>query len=158
MFGITLARYAGQTVKLTSFPGGQAAGTAVVQFDGTFAATVKKPSARRARLRATVAGRNSGQLALTRRFAATTSGNRVTLRVRGIVPAGSRATINRLVSCARQQPFKSVGIPSNGIVRFTVPKPANGELAIFRATTKIRTTSGSKTTFPTFTLPIVIRG
>jgi hypothetical protein len=158
VYGITLARYAGQSVKLQSFPGPRAAGSAVVQADGTFVATVRKPSGNGVRFRATIDGRSSRQLALTRRFEATTSGNRVTLRLRGAIPGGSRVTISRLVSCSRQTRFAERNVPSSGIVRFTVPRPAPGGLAIFRATTKIRTTTGRKVTFPTFTSPIVIRG
>ena len=159
VYGITLARYGGQTVKLTSFPGTKAAGVARVQADGTFVATVKKPPARGfASAFATIDGRNSTSVALTRRFAATTSGNRVTLRVRGAIPSGSQVTINRLLSCGKQTLYKRIAIPRSGIVRFTVPRPAKGELAVFRATTKIRTRTGRKVTFPTFTSPIVVRG
>jgi hypothetical protein len=155
--GIALARYAGQRVTIAASRGKQSAG-AVVQADGSFAATLPRPKRRDYRkvvYRATVAGQRSPALHVYRNFTITSTretarGLQVVARVRG-GKKGQKATLRRQVSCKETTPTSTVKLGRNGVLRLTLPKPAAGSGFVFyRVITRVRG-------FTAFTLPIAVK-
>jgi len=155
VFGITLPRFAGQTVTIIRPTGMK--GSAVVQSDGTFTATVAKPKTTgRIRFQAMVAGQRGAALSLTRKFSSTSKGRTVDLRINRRVSPGTTITITRQIACDQRKTFKTLKLPRSGRVRVTLPKAGPGQLTFYRATGRVGARRGGKG--KTFTLPIAVRG
>lgn len=159
-------RLRGRTVEILL--DGKRVGTAVVASNGAFAAKVRAPSkARRAkaRYRARVGATSSQNLRLERRMVAaklTRSGNRMILTGRITKPFARRADtirIQRYRSCSRKDAIRvgTVRPTRSGSFRVSFPVPAASAKALmFRATTKVATSTGGRARLATFTLPRAI--
>ncbi len=156
--GLALPKYAGQKVSLTTSSKRAKGGTTTVQADGTFHATLDAPTGKGAglvRYTATVAGKKSLALKVTRKLSLVSStssakGLRVGLRVSG-GRAGTLVTVTHQLTCTKTVVFARVKEGAGGGFTLTLPRPSgNGTLAFYRATT---TVDG----FPTASLPITVR-
>ena len=65
----------------------------------------------------------------------------------------ARITLKRRVTCKRLETVKRFKPRRNGSFSVTVRKPANLAATVYRLQTRVRRTTQSRKTSPTFTLP-----
>ncbi len=151
--GLALRRYAGQRVAIRS--GSRALGTATVQPDGTFTATVRRPAGTTAAITARLGAVTSAALRVERRLSvavgrATAAGVRLTGRLTSAKGARRSLTLRRLVGCRKTEPVATTRTDGRGRFAVTAPRPdATVGVVAYRVTT----TSGGAT----FSLPVLVR-
>ncbi len=139
----------------------------VVKADGSFTATAALPpkrlrTANSARYQARVGRLVSLKLKFTRRAMVTSlrrSGSRVLLAGRTTAPLARRGTtvsVRRLVACGRYRTVASVRTDARGRFSARTARP-DARAAIYRVTTRVPNSPGSRRTGRTFSLPTPIR-
>jgi hypothetical protein len=164
LVGETAKANAGRTVKLLFR--GRRVGSAVVTSDGTFSARVPLPprnvrDTSRARYRAVLGRLHSLNLKLARRMRTTrlsSHAGRVTIVGRVTRPLAKPArtvTLRQYKDCTGRSftvVRRNIKVSRGGRFRVTVPSPAGADVAYYRALTRVRRTTRSLKTSPTFTL------
>lgn len=142
--GVARTAYGGRRAAIRAL-GTRTRGTATIQPDGSFTATLRLPPRRQratTRYQATVAGRRSEALKLVRRLTVVTrrtsaAGTRVTVQV-SHAKRRQTVTISRRVTCTRYTRLAAVHTTRAGRFAVTLPPPAAPEpIAYYRATAKL---------------------
>lgn len=164
LFGAADKRFIGERVRIVFTATDRTVARPKVRADGTFSATAPLPArairnTSRARYQAVRGKERSLRLKLTRRMTVTslTSENgRVTITGRVSRPLGKplqRITLQERVSCKRSVVVKRFMPSRSGRYKVTVKAPEGQTRAVYRLSTKVRTSTRTRTLFPTFTLP-----
>lgn len=149
--GLTLARFAGRTVRITTSPKSRTI-TATVKTDGTFAATAPLPTSRgRVRYTASIDALSSRAFSLTRQVGLTRSGRTITLRLPAKLARKGRVVLSRQRTCTRRTVYKRLTL-RRGTTRIRFPRPAAGGIDLYRAV--ITTKDGARKL--SYSLPIAI--
>lgn len=167
LLGVADRSHAGKRVQIRFTHTGRTVARATVRQDGSFSATARLPAKRlrrtnHARYQALLGKERSLSLKLHRRMvlSGTRGANgKVTLSGRVIRPLAEpigQITISRRVSCRRSEVVARIRPRSDGRFRVTVDAPAGELAAVYRLTTRVRKSTRSGRTFPSFTLPRAI--
>lgn len=164
LLGVADRSLAGQRLQIRFTHTGKVVAHATVRDDGSFRTTARLPpkrlrSTNHARYQAVLGKERSLKLKLTRRMVL--SGTRaargkVTLSGRVIKPLNKpvgQITVHRRVSCERSEIVARIKPKSDGRYRVTVDAPDRELAAVYRLTTRVRRSTSSAKTFPSFTLP-----
>ncbi len=164
LFGAADKRYIGRRVGIVFTATGRTVARPKVLSDGTFAATAVLPSrairnTNRARYQAVRGGERSLRLKLARRMVVSSLSSRngrVTIAGRIIRPLGKpiqTISLRRRVSCTRYVSVKRFKPSRSGRFQVTVRAPKDQTTAVYRLSTRVRSTSRTTKLFSTFTLP-----
>jgi hypothetical protein len=164
LFGAADKSLAGKIVSIVFQATGKVVAQVRVGKDGAFTTTAPLPRAsirntNRARYVAKAGGERSLNLKLARRMIVTSissKGGSVTIRgkvVRPLAKPVAPIILKRRVTCKTLETVKTFKPKRNGTFSVTVKKPANLAAAIYRLQTRVRRTTSSTKTSPTFTLP-----
>jgi hypothetical protein len=166
LLGVADRHFAGQKVSLVFSAGGKVVATATVGADGRFKATAPLPprglrNSDRARYVAKVGGQSSLNLKLARRMLVTrvgSAGGKVTIAGRVVPPLAARPkdrtiTLQRIVACKKAQTVTKLRPRSNGSFSVTVPAVAGQTAAVYRLSTRVRSSARGKRLQTTYTLP-----
>jgi hypothetical protein len=160
--GLTLRSSAAKTVTLIAHPGGTV-GTALVRSDGTFSATVKRPTAKtiaNVRYEAVLGTAHSARFKLLRQFTVTSTtsnaaGTTIRAKLIGHVAPNATLTVYRQLTCSTRQVFKRIRIPRSHQLTITFPRPpATDQVAYYRLVVKVARNGTSRPT--TATLPVAV--
>ncbi|MCW2999470.1 MAG: hypothetical protein JWN65_3019 [Solirubrobacterales bacterium] len=164
LLGAADRKLAGRTVSLRLAATGRTVATAQVANDGSFSAFAPLPpkairSTNAARYQAVLGKEKSLDLKLARRMivsSLTAKNGRVTIAGRVVLPLSkplSSITLTRRVSCRKNEVVRRFKPRADGTFKVTVAAPTGEDAAVYRLGTRVRRTTRSATTSPTFTLP-----
>lgn len=164
LLGAAAAADVGKRVSIVFPATGKVVATTVVRPDGFFRAAAPLPSramrhSSRTRYVAVVEGHKSLALKLDRRMRISSlrhRGGKVRIvgKIAGPLAPGQEIVIRRSESCSKDVIVKRFVPARAGTWRITLPAPAGGQAAVYRASTEVLGADGtSGRTFPTFTLP-----
>jgi hypothetical protein len=164
LLGAADRKLAGQTVSLRLASTGKTVARAKVRADGGFSAFAPLPpkairATNAARYQAVLGKEKSLDLKLARRMVVsflTVKSGKVTIAGRVILPLAkppASITLTRVVSCRKSEVVKRFKPKTDGTFSVTVPAPSGQDAAVYRLSTRVRVSSRSTTTAPTFTLP-----
>ena len=164
LYGAADKSLAGKIVKIVFQATGRVVAEVRVGKDGGFTTTAPLPrrsirNTNRARYVAKVGRERSLNLKLARRMIVTriaSRGDRVTIKGRVVRPLAkpiAKITLKRRVTCKQLETVKRFKPRRNGRFSVTVKKPANLAATVYRLQTRVRRTTKSRKTSPTFTLP-----
>ncbi|MCK9248377.1 MAG: hypothetical protein M0P31_05290 [Solirubrobacteraceae bacterium] len=163
--GATTRANAGKTVQIRFLATGKVAARAKVKADGSFSTTASQPARRylrtssRTKYRAQVDGKSSKALRLVRRMDVTSvrrTGSRIRIAGRATAP---RMTVRQTVVLKRRigcNAWRTVGrakLTASGRFTITVADVAAGQVAAYRAETRVRSARGKTSAVRTYTLP-----
>lgn len=162
--GVAHPSLAGRTVSIVFGATGQVVARARVAKDGSFDTTAPLPRAairdtNAARYTAKLGKEESINLKLSRRMvlsSMTSRNGRVTIAGRVIPPLGKplqAITLTRRVSCTEERVVTRFKPRSDGRFRITVKAPKGLGTAVYRMTTKVRSSATGSGLFETYTLP-----
>jgi hypothetical protein len=155
---------AGQTTAIRLNATGRTVARAVIQKDGSFAATAPMPPAsiratNSARYLATLNSERSLDLKLMRRMiveSTTAKNGKVTIVGRVVKPLAAPIApvyLERRISCKKTERVGSAMPGADGRFRITADVPEGESAAVYRLTSRVRKTYSNPKTFPTYTLP-----
>lgn len=164
LFGAADKSLAGRLVRITFQATGRVVAEVRVGPDGGFTTTAPLPrrsirNSNRARYVAQVGDERSLNLKLSRRMvvdAIDSSADTVTIRGRVIRPLAKPVApivLKRRVTCKTLETVKTFKPRRDGSFSVTVKKPENLAATVYRLQTRVRRTTRSRNTSPTFTLP-----
>jgi hypothetical protein len=165
LLGAADRKYAGKTADIVFEGTGKVVATAKVAKDGSFATTAALPAARYreggdARYMAVLGKERSMNLKLDRRMIVDEMIARdgkvvISGRVTGLLAKGGNReiTVTRRVSCTKMEKVTTFKPESDGTFSVAFDAPTDSKTAVYRLSTRVRKTSRSQKTFPTYTLP-----
>ncbi|MEO8688975.1 MAG: hypothetical protein ABI611_12255, partial [Solirubrobacteraceae bacterium] len=166
LIGVADTAFAGRRVDLVFGPTGKVVARPTVGPDGSFAASAPLPpvglrNSNRARYEARIGSKRSLKLKLARRMLVTAirgAGGKVTITGKVIGPLAPRAkdrkiVLERRVTCSRLVTVTRLRPRAGGAFRVTVTAPAGQSAAVYRLSTRVRTSLRSPRLARTFTLP-----
>jgi hypothetical protein len=169
LLGVADRRLAGQKVSLVFSATGKVVATAVVGADGHFKATAPLPprglrNSDRARYVARVGGQSSLNLKLARRMLVTrvgSAGGKVTITGLVVPPLAGKAkdrtiTLQRVVACKKTETVTKFRPSGNGSFSVTVPAVPGQSAAVYRLSTRVRSSAKGSALKTTYTLPRAI--
>jgi hypothetical protein len=164
LLGAAAASEVGKKVDIVYTKTGKVVTTATVRDSGFFRAKAPlPPKAQRddndARYMAVLEGDKSMSLKLQRRMRISRMSNRgsrilMVGKIVGPLVPGQQIVVRKRESCTKDVIVKSFTPKQAGSFKLYLPLPAEGQAAVYRATTMVPSAEGdSGKTFPTFTLP-----
>jgi hypothetical protein len=169
LLGVADRSFAGRKASLVFSATGKVVATALVGSDGRFKATAPLPprsmrNSDRARYVARVGSQSSLNLKLARRMLVTRTGSaagKVTIAGRVVPPLAAKPkdrtiTLQRVVACKKTQIVTKFRPRPNGTFSVTVPAVAGQVAAVYRLSTRVRSSSKGTALKTTYTLPRAI--
>ncbi len=164
LLGAAAASEVGKRVDIVATKTGKVVTTAIVRDSGFFRAKAPlPPKAQRddndTRYMAVLEGDKSMSLKLQRRMRISrmhNAGDRILMvgKITGPLVPGQKVVVRKRESCTKDVVVKSFTPTKPGSFKLYLPMPAEGQAAVYRATTMVPSAEGdSGKTFPTFTLP-----